>query len=287
MIENLKSANRVFKKSLYLVSTPIGNLNDISLRAIETLKRSDYILCEDTRISKNLLEKYQIKSNLIANHKFNEKRNVVKIIKLINQGSLISLISDAGTPGISDPGSILVNECIKNNINIIPIPGASAVISAVSISGFSDKFFFYGFFPEKDKILKEDLENLSKLNSSIVFFISPKKINKNIPLIKKNFIGRKILICREMTKFYEEYKRSKVEDLEPLKSNLKGELTIVISEKIHDKKASQTLDESDKRLIKAMINKLSIKEITDLIIRKNDISKKIIYDYCLKIKNEK
>ena len=287
MIENLKSANRVFKKSLYLVSTPIGNLNDISLRAIETLRRSDYILCEDTRISKNLLEKYQIKSNLIANHKFNEKRNVVKIIKLINQGSLISLISDAGTPGISDPGSILVNECIKNNINIIPIPGASAVISAVSISGFSEKFFFYGFFPEKDKILKEDLENLSKLNSSIVFFISPKKINKNIPLIKKNFIGRKILICREMTKFYEEYKRSKVEDLEPLKSNLKGELTIVISEKIHDKKASQTLDESDKRLIKAMINKLSIKEITDLIVRKNDISKKIIYDYCLKIKDEK
>ena len=287
MIENLKSANRVFKKSLYLVSTPIGNLNDISLRAIETLKRSDYILCEDTRISKNLLEKYQIKSNLIANHKFNEKRNVVKIINLINQGSLISLISDAGTPGISDPGSILVNECIKNNINIIPIPGASAVISAVSISGFSEKFFFYGFFPEKDKILKEDLENLSKLNSSIVFFISPKKINKNISLIKKNFIGRKILICREMTKFYEEYKRSKVEDLEPLKSNLKGELTIVISEKIHDKKASQTLDESDKRLVKAMINKLSIKEITDLIIRKNDISKKIIYNYCLKIKDEK
>ena len=287
MIENLKSANRVFKKSLYLVSTPIGNLNDISLRAIETLKRSDYILCEDTRISKNLLEKYQIKSNLIANHKFNEKRNVVKIIKLINQGSLISLISDAGTPVISDPGSILVNECIKNNINIIPIPGASAVISAVSISGFSEKFFFYGFFPEKDKILKEDLENLSKLNSSIVFFISPKKINKNIPIIKKNFIGRKILICREMTKFYEEYKRSKVEDLEPLKSNLKGELTIVISEKIHDKKASQTLDESDKRLIRAMINKLSIKEITDLIIHKNSISKKIIYDYCLKIKNEK
>ena len=287
MIENLKSANRVFKKSLYLVSTPIGNLNDISLRAIETLKMSDYILCEDTRISKNLLEKYQIKSNLIANHKFNEKRNVVKIIKLINQGSLISLISDAGTPGISDPGSILVNECIKNNINIIPIPGASAVISAVSISGFSEKFFFYGFFPERDKILKEDLENLSKLNSSIVFFISPKKINRNIPLIKKNFIGRKIVICREMTKFYEEYKRSKVEDLEPLKSNLKGELTIVISEKIHDKKASQTLDESDKRLIKAMINKLSIKEITDLIIRKNDISKKIIYDYCLKIKDEK
>ena len=287
MIEKLKSANRVFKKSLYLVSTPIGNLNDISLRAIETLKNSDYILCEDTRISKNLLEKYQIKSNLISNHKFNEKRNVIKILKLINQGSIISLISDAGTPGISDPGSVLVNECIKNDINIIPIPGPSAVSSAVSISGFSEKFFFYGFFPEKDKILKQDLEILSKLNSSIVFFISPRKINKIIPLIKKKFMGRKILICREMTKFYEEYKRSKVEDLEPLNSNLKGELTIVISEKIDDKKASQTLDESDKRLIRMMINKLSVKEITDLIIRKNEISKKVIYDYCLKIKNEK
>ena len=287
MIVNLKSANRVFKKSLYLVSTPIGNLNDISLRAIETLKRSDYILCEDTRISKNLLEKYQIKSNLIANHKFNEKKNVIKIIKLINQGSHISLISDAGTPGVSDPGSILVNECIKNNINVIPVPGASAVVSAVSISGFSEKFFFYGFFPEKDKILKDDLENLSKLNSSIVFFISPKKINKIIPLIKKNFMGRKILICREMTKFYEEYKRFNIEDLEPLKSNLKGELTIVISEKTNDKKTSQILDESDKMLIRRMINKLSVKEITDLIMRKNDISKKIIYNYCLKIKNEK
>ena len=287
MIENLKSVNRVIEKSLYLISTPIGNLNDISFRAIEILKNSDYILCEDTRISKKLLDKYQIKSNLISNHKFNEKKNILKIIKLINQGLLISLISDAGTPSISDPGAILVNECIKNNINIIPIPGPSAVISAVSISGFSEKFFFYGFFPEKNKSLKDDLEILSKLNSSIVFFISPKKINKIIPFIKKNFTGRKILICREMTKFFEEYKRSKVEDLDLLNENLKGELTIVISERTYDKKTSQSLDESDKKLIKSMINKISTKEIIDLIIRKNSIQKKIIYDYCLKIKNEK
>ena len=287
MIENLKSVNRVLKKSLYLVSTPIGNLNDISFRAIEILKNSDYILCEDTRISKKLLDKYQIKSNLISNHKFNEKKNIFKIIKLINQGLFISLISDAGTPSISDPGAILVNECIKNNINIIPIPGPSAVISAVSISGFSEKFFFYGFFPETNKSLKDDLEILSKLNSSIVFFISPKKINKIIPFIKKNFTGRKILICREMTKFFEEYKRSKVEDLDLLNENLKGELTIVISERTYDKKTSQSLDESDKKLIKSMINKISTKEIIDLIIRKNSIQKKIIYDYCLKIKNEK
>lgn len=287
MIVNSKSTNKETKKNLYIISTPIGNMSDISLRAIETLKKSDYILCEDTRVSKNLLNKYQIKSHLISNHKFNEKKNLTKIIKLIKEGYIISLISDAGTPSISDPGTILINECIKNNIEIIPLPGPSATISAVSISGFSEKFFFYGFFPEKQKLLEEDLEVLSKIDCSIVFFISPRKVNKIIPYIKKNFSGRKILICREMTKFYEEYIRSEVDKLELFNNNLKGELTIVISENINQKKESQILNESDKRLISKMINKLSIKEITDLINQNKKISKKIIYDYCLKIKNEK
>ena len=286
MIVNSKSLNRKIKKNLYIVSTPIGNLKDISLRAIETLKKSDYILCEDTRVSKNLLDKYQIKSKLISNHKFNEKKNLSRIIELIKKGLFVSLISDAGTPNISDPGAILIRECIKNDIEIIPLPGPSAAICALSISGFSEKFFFYGFFPEKNKILLEDLEILSKLNSSIVFFISSRKINKIIPFIKKNFKGRKILICREMTKFYEEFVRSEVEELELFNNNLKGELTIVISEKKYDKKTSQILSESDKRIVKKMINKLSIKEISDLIHQNNKISKKIIYDYCLKIKNE-
>ena len=286
MIVNSKRINKEIKKNLYIVSTPIGNLNDISLRAIDTLKKSDYILCEDTRVSKNLLDKYKIKSKLISNHKFNEKKNLSKIIGLIKQGLFVSLISDAGTPSISDPGAILIRECIKNNIQIIPLPGPSAAISAISISGFSEKFFFYGFFPEKNKILLEDLGVLSKLNSSIVFFISPRKINKIIPFIKKNFKGRKILICREMTKFYEEFVRAEVEELELFKNNLKGELTIVISEKKDDKKTSHILSESDKRIIKNMINKLSIKEISNLIHQNNKISKKIIYDYCLKIKNE-
>ena len=287
MIVNSKSTNKETKKNLYIISTPIGNMSDISLRAIETLKKSDYILCEDTRVSKNLLNKYQIKSHLISNHKFNEKKNLIKIIKLIKEGYIISLISDAGTPSISDPGTILINECIKNNIEIIPLPGPSATISAVSISGFSEKFFFYGFFPEKKKLLEEDLEVLSKIDCSIVFFISPRKVNKIIPYIKKNFSGRKILICREMTKFYEEYIRSEVDKLELFNNNLKGELTIVISENINQKKESQILNESDKRLIGKMINKLSIKEITDLINQNKKISKKIIYDYCLKTKNEK
>ena len=247
--------------------------------------KSDYILCEDTRISNILFNKYEIKSKLIPYHKFNEKKSLTKIIKLLKNDSIISLVSDAGTPGISDPGTILVNECIKNNIEIIPLPGPSSVTSAISISGFSEKFFFYGFFPEKKK-LNDDLSNLSELNSSIVFFISSKKIFRIIPYLKKYFSGRKILICREMTKFFEEYIRYDIDRLDELEPKFKGELTLVISENKSNKKDSQNLDESDKRVIDKMINQLSIKEIINLINSKKKIPKKIIYNYCLKLRNE-
>ena len=286
MVRNSISRNKEIKKGLYLVSTPIGNLDDITLRAIDILKKSHYILCEDTRTSKILLKKYQIKSKLISNHKFNEKKNLTKILDLFKKGAIISLISDAGTPSISDPGKILVNECIENEINVIPLPGPSSVTSAVSISGFSEKYFFYVFFTEKQKLLIDDLKNLSKLNSSIVFFISPKKINRIIPLLKKNFTGRKILICREMTKYYEEFIRTEIDTLELFDHELRGELTIVISENQFYKKDSQNLDESDKRLINQMIKKLSVKEIIGLVNQRKKISKKEIYDYCIKLKNE-
>ena len=286
MIRNYQLKTEKIKRGLYLVSTPIGNLGDITFRSIEILKKSDYILCEDTRVSKILLTKYEINSKLIANHKFNEKKNISKILGMLKSGSIISMISDAGTPSISDPGTILINECISNNIEIIPLPGPSSVLTAVSISGFSEKFFFYGFFPEKKKNLEEDLQNLSLLNSSIVFFISPKKINKIVPSLKFFFKDRKIVICREMTKYYEEFIRSEINDLDKLDLKLKGELTIVISEKKFDNKISQSLNESDKRIISQMINKLSIKEIIGLINYNNRISKKEIYDYCLKLKNE-
>ena len=275
------------ENGLYLVSTPIGNLKDITFRAIETLKKSDYILCEDTRVSKNLFNKYEIKSRLISNHKFNEKKNINKIIELLKLGKMISLISDAGTPGISDPGKILVNECIKNNINIIPIPGPTAVTTAVSISGFSEKFFFYGFFPEKKKALINELKKLSEFNNTLVFFVSSKKINKIIPHLKNNFSDRKIVFCREISKIYEEFVRKNVEELELFSKEPKGELTIVISEKKNDKIVSQELSESDKNIIKKMINRLSIKEIISIISKNGNISKKEIYNYCLKIKNEK
>jgi 16S rRNA (cytidine1402-2'-O)-methyltransferase len=286
MIIKSQSQIKDNENGLYLVSTPIGNLKDITLRAIETLKKSTYILCEDTRVSKNLLDRYEIKSRLISNHKFNETKNTNKIINLLRSGETISLISDAGTPSISDPGTILVNECVKHNIKIIPIPGPSAVATAVSISGFSEKFIFYGFLPEKKQAITNAFKVISKFDDTFVFFISSKKVNKIIPELKKNFSGRKMVICREISKIYEEFIRINIDDLEIFSKELRGELTIVISEKKIDKKHSQELSESDIYIINKMINKLTIKEITEIISRYNDISKKEIYNYCLKLKNE-
>ena len=155
--------------SLYIVSTPIGNLDDITLRALEVLRNSDIILCEDTRRSLKLLNYFKIKKKLLSYHKFNEKKKASNVIEYINQGKILSLISDAGTPVMSDPGRILVNLCIENNINIVPIPGASSVITAASVSGFKDQFLFYGFLPKTENELEKVLSSLSQNSFSQIF----------------------------------------------------------------------------------------------------------------------
>ncbi len=281
MIPFLDIKKNKFNSGLYIVSTPIGNLSDITLRAIDILKVSDYILCEDTRISKKLLEKYKIHSRLISNHKFNETKNLEKIIEILKSKKIVSMVSDAGTPTISDPGKILINNCIKNKISVYPIPGVSAVSTAISISGFSEKYFFYGFLPDKKKKLFSDLEKLSNVDGSIVFFISPNKINNLIEPIKRFFSGRKILICREMTKFFEEYIRQDVNDIKPFQKTPKGELTLVISENITK---IESLNEIDKKKIKKMIKNNTIKDIVKFFVEKKKISKKEVYNYCLSIK---
>ena len=189
------------KPGLYCVATPIGNLGDITLRALEIIKNSDLILCEDTRISKKLLSKFKIHKKLISNHKFNENKNLNFILENLENKKIISIISDAGTPAISDPGRILINKCIEKNINIYSVPGPSAVSAAISVSGFSDQYLFCGFLPEKKNELNKLFNSVSNFNYSIVFFISPKKINKIVDLIKKYFFNRNILICREITNF--------------------------------------------------------------------------------------
>ena len=281
------SQNNNLKHGLYIISTPIGNLEDITIRALEVLRKSDYILCEDTRVSKKLFAKYKIKSKLISNHKFNEKKNVKKIIDILKLNKIISLISDAGTPTISDPGNILVQECINHKINLTPIPGPSASTAAISISGFSNKYYFYGFFPESSSEINQNFETLSKISGSIIFFISAKKFNRSISVIKKYFSDRKILICKELTKYYEEYFRFNVIELDQKNIKLKGEITLVLSDKKIINKTSNNFSESDKIKIRKLIKKLSIKEIIDLIKDGKNIPKKEIYNYCLKIKNEK
>ena len=268
---------------LYIVSTPIGNLKDITYRAIEILNKSDLILCEDTRVSQKILNYYKIQTQLISNHKFNEKKNVEKVILELQNSKIVSLISDAGTPTISDPGKIIINECIKKNIKIYPIPGPSAVTTAVSVSGFSDKYFFYGFLPSTLNETEKVFNLLSNLESSIVFFISSKKINKIIEKLKIFFSGRNIVICRELTKLYEEIIRLPISEIKPFKTLLKGELTIVISEK-NSKMKSKNLDESDKKIIKKLLKKMSVKDIVKLLTKNKNISKKKIYEYCLSLK---
>ena len=274
------------KKGLYLVSTPIGNLGDLTVRALEILKNSELILCEDTRISIKLLNHYNIKTQLTAFHKFNERKKTKHIINDLKGGKTISLISDAGTPAISDPGKILVKECISNDIPITPIPGASSVITSLSISGFSDKFIFYGFLEEKKNKLTRELEFLSKINYSIVIFIPPKKLIKNLEQFINFFSKREIVLCREMTKIHEEFIRCKVEDLKKIKLYDKGELTIVISELKENTNSFSFLTESDKKIINKMLKNKSIKDIIKKFSNKK-IPKKVIYNFCLKLKNEK
>ena len=274
------------KKGLYLVSTPIGNLGDLTIRALEILKNSELILCEDTRVSIKLLNHFNIKSQLIAFHKFNERKKTKDILNHLINGKIISLISDAGTPTISDPGKLLVQECISNDIPITPIPGASSVITSLSISGFSDKFIFFGFLEEKKNKLIKELEFLSKVDCSIVLFIPPKKLIKNLEIVINFFKKREIVLCREMTKIHEEFIRCKVEDLKKIKIYDKGELTIVISEIKESTNSFDFLTESDKKIIKMMLKNKSIKDIIKKFSNKK-IPKKIIYDFCLKLKNEK
>jgi len=274
------------KPGLYCVATPIGNLGDITLRALEVIKNSDLILCEDTRVSKKLLSKFKISKKLVSHHKFNENKNLNFILEILEKNKIVSIISDAGTPAISDPGRVLINKCVEKNINIYSIPGPSAVSAAVSVSGFSDRYLFCGFLPDKKTELNKLFNSVSNINYSIVFFISPKKIKKIIDLIKKYFFNRNILICREITKFHEEYIRSSVKNLSEISFLTKGEITVVISEDNNLKKNFNKLEESDKKKIGNMIKKMTIKNIVNEINKEKKFPKKIIYDYCLKLKNE-
>ena len=271
--------------SLYIVSTPIGNLEDITLRGINTLKKSDIILCEDTRRSLKLLNHLKIKKKLISYHKFNESKKFVYIIEYIKQGKILSLISDAGTPLLSDPGRLLINECLKQNIKVVPIPGTSSITTAMSVAGFRDQFIFYGFLPKSEIELEKTLRILSDYNFTLIFFVPAIKINFYIKKFKIFFSGRRLMIGREMTKIHETFYRDEVDNIEFFKSPIKGELTVIVSEKKTTKKAIDR--EKIINRAKKYLKKYSLKDTVNLILQTEKVNKKEVYQICLKLKNEK
>ena len=274
-----------FLSGLYIVSTPIGNLEDITLRALNVLKNSDKILCEDTRRSIKLLNHYKISKQLVSNHKFNEKKTASKIVQDIKSGQVVSMISDAGTPTISDPGLVLITECIKNKIKIFPVPGVSATTTAMSVSGFQDQYIFYGFLSKKQTAIEKELKKLKEYKFNLVFFIPAIKINYYIKLFKKYLHERKVFIGREMTKIHETFYRDDLDKFSGFKGKLKGELTVVISgksENYDNKTVINTIQLNNE--IKQYLKKYSVKDVVNLISQTNNLSKKKIYDICLKIK---
>ena len=274
-----------FLSGLYIVSTPIGNLEDITLRALNVLQNSDKILCEDTRRSIKLLNHYKISKQLVSNHKFNEKKTASKIVQDIKSGQVVSMISDAGTPTISDPGLVLITECIKNKVKIFPVPGVSATTTAMSVSGFQDQYIFYGFLSKKQTAIEKELKKLKEYKFNLVFFIPAIKINYYIKLFKKYLHERKVFIGREMTKIHETFYRDDLDKFSGFKGKLKGELTVVISGKSenYDNKTVINTKQLNNE-IKQYLKKYSVKDVVNLISQTNNLSKKKIYDICLKIK---
>ena len=271
-------------KGLYIVSTPIGNLNDITLRAIEVLKNSDLILCEDTRHSIKLLKHLKLKKKTSSFHKYNEKKELEKVIRALKEGKILSLISDAGTPSLSDPGMLLINECVKNNIKVFPIPGPSAITSAMSVSGFNQEFLFFGFLPKTENDLNNALEKLKNFDFSIIFFLPSKKINFYLNALKKKFGDRKILIAREMTKINETFYRDEIKNIPLFKNMLKGELTVIVSKKFSKVNAFEENIENIKKEAKLYLRKYSLKDVVELIAKKENIKKNKIYKLCLELK---
>ena len=278
--------------TLYIVATPIGNLNDMTKRAIDTLKEVDYILCEDTRDSLKLLNAFNIKNKLISYHKFNEDEKVSSIIKDLKDNKNIALISDAGTPLISDPGYILVKKVKEENISVIGIGGISAHTTALSVSGLNtDSFTFYGFFPrnkkDQNKLIK-DIES-SPINT-FVFYESPKRIIKTLEFLNNSFPSLKVSVSKELTKLHEKnYFGNLKTVIDKMKSDEKiesGEYTFII-EKENKKEKEEISLSIEALLIDIMIkDSVSLKDAIDILNKREDsLSKKEIYSASLNLKD--
>lgn len=262
---------------LYLVATPIGNLEEITYRAIKILQEVDFIGAEDTRNTIKLLNHFNIQTKLISHHEHNLGQSIPKLINLLLEGNNIALVSDAGYPAISDPGYELVKEAIKNEINVIPISGANACLDALIVSGIAPQpFLFYGFLDHQDKKKKKELQDLKNYRETIVFYESPHRILKTLKLMLEIMGNREIALCREITKKHEEILRGNIEEIMEVAAELKGEMVIVVSGNdnvIEEQVFEQTIVEHvDEYVNKGMSVKDAIKEVAKLRnIKKNEV----------------
>ena len=271
--------------NLYLVPVPIGNLRDITLRALEILKKVEIIAAEDTRITRSLLSHYQIKSGrLISLHKYNEKKRIPEILELLEQGKDIAVVSDAGSPGISDPASLLVQEAIDHQINIIPLPGATAIIPALTASGFNtESFLFLGFLPLTAKHRKEKLSLIKNSIHTVILYEAPHRIKRTLTELSEYIDNRRICLAREITKIYEEFIRGNIQDIiTNFNIKEKGEFVIVIE----GKKRSEQIDrtEINQYIEKLLGQGLSSKTIAQMVANRFRISANSAYSMVLKLK---
>jgi len=280
----LKIDNILLTPELYIVSTPIGNLKDITIRALSILKNCDIIACEDTRVTRKLLSSYEIKSkNLISVHEYSSQQKLIFLIDKIKKGKSIALVSDAGTPIISDPGIKLVILAINNDIKITPIPGPSAITASLVGSGLtSDKFLFVGFLPNKKNQRINELNKYKKVDFLLIFYESAKRIKKTIIDMFSVFGNRRCVIARELTKYYETFYRGDLNKFKKIKINLKGEITIIISSAVNGKNKSDISDDEIEKIILFAKKKLSTKDLSELLSIIYKQPKKFFYTKLIK-----
>lgn len=268
------------KGNLYIVATPIGNLEDITLRAVRILKEVDLIAAEDTRHTLKLLNHLEISKPMISYHRHNEGERTDDLIKELKAGKQIALVSDAGTPGICDPGEEIIKRCIEKNIKIIPIPGACAMVNALIASGISTKeFSFLGFLPLNKKTRREKLEEIKNSNKTTILYEAPHKLKNTLKDLSDIVENRKMVLARELTKIHEEYIRGTVDELIEKSENLKGEIVLIIEEskKKEENKLNDLSLEEHYNFYKAQ--GLSKKEIIKKIAKDRNVNKNEIYQY--------
>lgn len=274
------SYNSDIKGKLYLIPTPIGNLDDITLRALNTLKEVDIVFAEDTRETFNLLKYYNINKKIESCHKYSEMKNKEKILKILKEGKTIGFVSDRGTPLISDPGNFVVNEVIKENIPVIALPGATALIPALNMSGLdNERFLFYGFLNNKKNASKKELNKLKDVEYTMIFYESPRRLKTTLELMFEAFGNRKISIVREISKLHEEIIRDSIENVTKIIDDIKGEIVIVVEKKKNNK--LETISTNYIELVKEMQEEgYSKKDAIKEVSLKYNISKNKLYEEC-------